>query len=202
MIAKLNGVVDSQGDDWLIIDVNGVGYLLWCSGRTLNSFGLGEVCRLWVDTRMREEMPQLYGFASVEEQQWFRQLTTIQGVGPKAALAILTVLAPTDIVAAAHASDKAAFQRADGVGPKLAARILAELQEKVKSLPPATLSNSSAPASAEQGLVQDALSALVNWGYGRSEAYAAINKAIQEKPPIDFAELIRQSLAILKGVRQ
>lgn len=184
MIAKLSGILDSIGTDTAVIDVGGVGYLISASRRTLEALGRpGTSVRVVVETLMRDDRLQLFGFADTGERDWFRLLTTVQGVGPRMALAVLSVLDPTAIAMAVAAQDKAAFIRADGVGAKLAARITAELRDKVDAIALAPR-ETAAPVPARPDVApsqtaprDDAVSALVNLGYGRSEAYAAVLKA-------------------------
>ncbi|ACK48988.1 Holliday junction DNA helicase RuvA [Methylocella silvestris BL2] len=181
MIGKLKGLVDSQGEDYVILDVNGVGYVVHCSSRTLQNLPpQGQATALAIDTQMREDSIKLYGFASETEREWFRLLQSVQGVGAKVALAIQGVLRPGEIVTAIAAQDRAAFARASGVGAKLAARILAELKDKAPALGASlhTLAGAGsegagveAPAS---GAVSDAISVLVNLGFGRSQAAVAV----------------------------
>ena len=168
MIAKLTGIVDQTGPEWAVVDVSGVGYLVLCSGRTLSGLRVGEAASVHVETHVREDHIHLYGFADSVERDWFRALTLVQGVGTKVALAILTVLAPEALLTAIAAGDKAALTRASGVGPKLAGRVVAELKDKVGGAAFGPVARAvAAPAS-------DAVSALVNLGYGASEATAAI----------------------------
>jgi Holliday junction DNA helicase RuvA len=177
MIAMLAGIVDQTGGDGLVLDVNGVGYLVFASSRTLARAPVrGEPLRLLIETHVREDHIHLYGFADEAERGWFRLLTTVQGVGAKLALAILSVLAPEGLVTAIMAQDKAALARADGVGPKLAQRIVNELKDKVGgvALAPAA---ASAPVAAAPGGAADAVSALVNLGYSRSDAFGAVTQA-------------------------
>jgi Holliday junction DNA helicase RuvA len=174
MIAMLAGVVDQRSADSLVLDVNGVGYLVYASARTLGRVpARGEPLKLLVETHVREDHIHLYGFADEAERGWFRLLTTVQGVGARLALALLSVLAPDALATAIMAQDKAALTRADGVGPKLATRIASELKDKVGgiALAPAA-AVSAAPAAAS-----DAVSALVNLGYSRSDAFAAVAQA-------------------------
>ena len=131
MIAKLTGLVDSLGEDWVVIDVGGVGYLVFGSGGTLGRLAVGEIASLEIETHVREDHIHLYGFADAVERDWFRILMTVQGVGARVALAILTVLAPDQLMPAIAAGDRAALTRAAGVGGKLAGRIVAELKDKV-----------------------------------------------------------------------
>ncbi len=206
MIAKLTGIVDSTGTDWLILDVNGVGYLLSCSNRTLSRMAVGERVSLVVETFVREERIVLHGFGDAGERDWFKLLTTIQGVGARLALSILGVLDPDQLTRAIAAQDKTALIRADGVGPKVAARILNELKDKVGHLSlgpaaataPATAAKGAAPAlasSAANTALADAVSALVNLGYGRSEAFGAVvaaGRALGDEASV--SDLIRQGL--------
>ncbi len=183
MIGKLTGLVDSAGEDWAVIDVNGVGYQAFCSRRTLERLppGSGPVSLL-VETHVREDHIHLYGFIDAAERDWFRLLGTVQGVGARMALAILSVLAPQDLVQAIAAQDKAQLTRASGVGPKLATRVLAELKDKAGSVALGPAALAVAVSSQGGGLgpaADDAVSALVNLGYGRSEAFGAVAKASQ-----------------------
>ncbi len=175
MIGKLTGIVDSTGDDWVILDVGGVGYIVFCSGRSLGLLpprGGGAV--LWIETHVREDHIHLFGFAEEAERDWFKLLNSVQGVGAKMALAILSVLPPSDLVRAIAAQDKAALARANGVGPKLAGRIASELKDKAgnMALGPVAVANGGGGEFSE-----DAVSALVNLGYRRAEAFAAVAKA-------------------------
>jgi Holliday junction DNA helicase RuvA len=177
MIAKLSGVLDSAGSDGVIVDVGGVGYLVFCSARTLRQLpGKGEAVRLVIETHVREDHIHLYGFIDEAERSAYRLLTTVQGVGAKVALAILGAVSPDDLVAAIAAQDRAALTRADGVGPKLATRIVVELRDKVGGLSlAATLIEGATPIL--DGVAADAVSALVNLGYRRVDAFGAISRA-------------------------
>lgn len=192
MIAKLTGVLDSQGVDSAVVDVGGVGYLVFASRRTLGQLGgTGKPVALHIETHVREDHIHLYGFIDTAERDWFRLLTTVQGVGAKVALAILGVLPPDRLATAIAAQDKAALSRAEGVGAKLAARIAAELRDKVDAIAlgaaarvagaPAAPAGPGAPARG--GASEDAVSALVNLGYGRAEAFTAVAKAAQRLGP-------------------
>ncbi|MDB5511318.1 MAG: Holliday junction helicase RuvA [Enterovirga sp.] len=185
MIGKLKGTVDSYGEDHVILDVHGVGYVVHCSARTLQRLApAGEAAALAIETHVREDMIRLYGFESDAEREWFRMLQTIQGVGAKVALAILSSLDPGSLAGAVATGDKAAVARAPGVGPKLAARIVAEMKDKAPvfgSVDPVLarlaggVEDGSVPAP-----VVDAISALVNLGYGQPQAAAAIAAAAKE----------------------
>jgi Holliday junction DNA helicase RuvA len=176
MIAKLAGILDSAGPDSAVIDVGGVGYLAFCSSRSLGRLPPpGGAARLLIETHVREDHIHLYGFIDAVERDWFRLLTTVQGVGARLALAILSAVAPEALTLAILAQDKASLARADGVGPKLAARIVNELRDKVGGLAIAAQTASAAGMSpAEDGAAADAVSALVNLGYRRAEAFGAV----------------------------
>ncbi|WP_042702916.1 Holliday junction branch migration protein RuvA [Azospirillum sp. B506] len=203
MIAKLTGIVDSTGTDWVVLDVNGVGYLLSCSNRTLSRMAVGERLSLVVETFIREERIVLHGFGDQAERDWFKLLTTIQGVGARLALSILGVLDPDQLTRAIASQDKTALVRADGVGPKVAARILNELKDKVGNLALGPAASAGAPAgkgapAAVPGAspaLADAVSALVNLGYGRSEAFGAVVAAGRVLGDgAGVSDLIRQGL--------
>jgi len=204
MIGKLTGILDSIQGDVAIIDVGGVGYVVHAAGRTLQRLGTGGAAvSLLIETQVREDAINLFGFLDQAERDWFRLLLTVQGVGSKVGLAILGTLAPDDLATAIAAQDKTAVTRAPGVGPKLAARIVAELKDKVGglSLGTAVLAKAAAGgAKAGEGktapsLVEDAVSALVNLGYRRAEAFTAVAKAHQSSAqPATLDQLIRSGL--------
>ena len=182
MIAKLRGLVDSTGDDWVVIDVGGVGYLVFCSSKTLARLpAAGEATQMHIETHVREDHITLYGFADLNERAWFRLVTTVQGVGSKVALAIQSALSGEDLSRAISAGDKAMLSRANGVGPKLAARLVTELKDKAAgiALGPVTAQTGPAAAAAPlgSGPLEDAISALVNLGYRRVEAHGAVLRA-------------------------
>lgn len=181
MIGKLSGILDSVHDGHLLLDVQGVGYTVFCSAKTLaGCTGIGEPLSLLIDTHVREDHIHLFGFPDAAEQQWFRLLTSVQGVGAKAAMSILTVNPPDQLGFAIAAGDKPAIQRADGIGPKIAARILTELKDKAGKIDlaakPKGVALTTAPANETgvTGVDQDAVSALVNLGYQQSDAYQAV----------------------------
>ncbi len=177
MIAKLSGILDRSGTDGVVIDVGGVGYLVFCSARTLRQLpGEGEAVRLVTETHVREDHIHLYGFIDETERGMYRLLTTVQGVGAKLALAILGALSPDALAAAIVAQDRVALTQADGVGPKLATRIVIELRDKVSGLPAAT-SQLPGASTALDGPAADAVSALVNLGYRRVDAFGAVARA-------------------------
>ena len=185
MIGKLKGVVDSFGEDFVILDVNGVGYVVHCSARTLQRLGKeGEPATLSIETHVREDMIRLYGFRSDAEREWFRLLQGVQGVGAKVALGVLSVLEPGPLAAAIATGDKTGISRAPGVGPRLAARLVAELKDKAPAfaaIDPAVIALSGAvqDRTAPQATA-DAVSALVNLGYAPVQASSAIAAALRE----------------------
>ncbi len=198
MIAKLSGIVDSTATDSAVIDVGGVGYMILCSGRTLAGLHVGEAVSVHVETHVREDHIHLYGFADAAEREWFRLLTQIQGVGAKVALAILSVLPPDGLVTAVAAGDKAALTQAAGVGPKLAGRLVSELKDKVANLAVAVAAMPVAALAAGSGPTADAVSALVNLGYGASEAMTAVAQCADRMGDgVGVEELIRAGLAEL-----
>jgi Holliday junction DNA helicase RuvA len=199
VIAKLKGILDTIGDDYLIIDVQGVGYLVYASSRLLSQLpDVGQPLHLLIEAVTRQEQTYLYGFTSHSDQQWFRLLLTVQGVGAKVGLAILSALSGDELTQAIAGQDKTMVTRADGVGPKLAGRIVAELKDKVGTLAlPGVSKNLSATIQAASPL-QDAISALENLGYRRPEATAAIAQAsAQVGQGADMSALIRIALAHL-----
>lgn len=205
MIARLKGLLDSLTEDGAVIDVGGVGYLVFCSSRTLSAMpGVGGAVALEIETHVREDHIHLYGFASLAERDWFRLLTTVQGVGARVGLAILSVLPPEQLTQAIAAQDKAAVSRANGVGPKLAARIVSELKDKAGgiALGPAAQAPGGAAVTDAPGAIpsvgaelEDAVSALVNLGYSRTDAFGAAARAARDADgSIDTATLIRSAL--------
>ena len=200
MIGKLRGVIDSYGEDFVILDVHGVGYLVHCSTRTLQALpAAGEAVDLAIETHVREDQIRLFGFLSAGEREWFRLLQTVQGVGTKVALAILSTLKPADLATAIAMRDKAMITRAPGVGPKVAERIVTELKDKSPALTavdPAVVRLSGAVEDKRApGPVADAVSALVNLGYDQPQAVAAIAAASRSAGEgADVATLIRQGL--------
>lgn len=180
MFAKLRGAVDTIGEDSLIIDVNGVGYLVHASSRTLSQLPpVGQTITLFIETQVREDAITLFGFAKQEDQRWFKLLTSVQGVGARLALSILSALSPAELSAAVAHQDKAAVARANGVGPKLAQRIVIELKDKVGTiLPDFEVAPAAKGGAAGAGsILADAVSALVNLGYRPAEASAAVSTA-------------------------
>ena len=200
MIAKLKGIIDSYGEDFIVVDVNGVGYQVHCSARTLQALpAQGEPVTLAIETHVREDQIRLFGFQSDVEREWFRLLQTVQGVGTRVALSVLSTLKPGDLANAVALRDKAMVARAPGVGPKVAERIVTELKDKAPAftdLDPAVMRLSGAldEKRAPQPAA-DAVSALVNLGYGQPQASAAIAAATRSAGDgADAARLIRLGL--------
>lgn len=186
MIAKLTGRLDFIGRDHIVIDVGGVGYLVRCPARTLAALpGLGETVSVAVETLVREDAIDLYGFVDSAERDWFRLLMTVQGVGARVAIALLSALNAADLAAAIANEDKTMLTRADGVGPKLATRLAMELRDKVgtmnlgRALASAPVATAAAPLPGDAAAA-DAVSALVNLGYRRIEAASAVDRAMKK----------------------
>ncbi len=216
MIAKLRGIIDTIGEDYCIIDVNGVGYLVYASSKTLSRLIKGNQFSLLIEMVVREDSISLFGFYDAWEKEWFLTLTKVQGVGAKVCLSILSALTPSQLAQAVSAQDKASFTRASGVGPKLAARLVTELKDKIVTIPTELTTRNDLQAAPEAKVdateetaayedaiagridnpmkLDDAISALVNLGYQRLEAYQAVNKANAAEPEADVAKLIRLAL--------
>ncbi|ATE63714.1 Holliday junction branch migration protein RuvA [Rhizorhabdus dicambivorans] len=179
MIARLRGILAESAADHAVLDVQGVGYLVWCSARTLSAIGeVGGDVLLFTEMQVREDAITLYGFGSAGERDAFRLLTSVQGVGGRVALAILSVLDAGELSRAVASGDKAMIARANGVGPKLAMRIVNELKDKMGGV---AIGPAGAPvAAAKGGTANDALSALANLGFKPAEASAAVGAAIEE----------------------
>jgi Holliday junction DNA helicase RuvA len=202
MIAKLTGTLARIAGTFIIVDVNGVGYRVSCSARTLRQIGaVGSPVSLLIETQVREDAINLFGFADAEEQDWFNLLTTVQGVGAKVGLSILGTLSPEQLAGIIASQDKTAMAQAEGVGPKLALRLVTELKDKVPSfIGTAALAGETGGTTSQPALnpvVGDALSALTNLGYRRAEAFAAVTAAGRRNPQAKLDELIRLSLAEL-----
>ena len=216
MIAKLRGIIDTIGEDYCIIDVNGVGYLVYASSKTLSRLIRGNQFSLLIETVVREDSISLFGFYDAWEKEWFLTLTKVQGVGAKVCLSILSALTPMQLAQAVSAQDKASFTRASGVGPKLAARLVTELKDKIVTIPTELTTRNDLQAAPEAKVdateetfeyedaitgrienpmkLDDAISALVNLGYQRLEAYQAVNKANAAYPDADVSGLIKAAL--------
>lgn len=207
MIGKLTGRIDSVAEDHLILDVGGVGYYVFASAKTLAALGSpGTPATLLTETHVREDHIHLYGFAHAAEQTWFKTLTTVQGVGVKMAMAILSSLSPEQILTAIAAQDKKALTAVSGVGPKLAERLVVELKSQAVKLGAAGFSVAAPHAgnAAQQKpakgaaktstVVEDALSALVHLGYSRSDAFSVVMRLQAAQPEAKLDTLIRESL--------
>src|SRR4051794_35739963 len=200
MIGKLKGIIDSYGEDYVILDVGGVGYQVHCSARTLQALpAAGEAATLSIETYVREDQIKLFGFMSDTEREWFRLLQTVQGVGAKVALSVLGTLRLSELGTAVAMRDKATGARTPGVGPKGAERIVTELKDKAPALadidPAAGHLAGSLDEKRAPKPVSDAVSALVNLGYGQPQAAAAIAAASRAAgDSADTATLIRQGL--------
>ena len=202
MIGKLKGLVDSYGEDFVILDVQGVGSIVHCSARTLQRLPPpSEATDLAIETHVREDMIRLYGFKSDAEREWFRLLQTVQGVGTRVALGVLSILEPAALATAIATGDKATVARAPGVGPRLAARLVAELKDKAPAFSPIdpaviSLSDAVEDRTAPQP-VSDAVSALVNLGYAPAQASAAVAAAVK-----DAGEEAEARVLIRLGLRE
>lgn len=214
MIAKLKGIIDNIGEDCTIIDVNGVGYLVYMSSRSLSKLKQGEYASLLIETVIKEDSITLFGFQNAWEKEWFNTLTKIQGVGGKVCLSILSVLSPAQLSQAVSAQDKSSFLRANGVGPKLAARLVTELKDKIVTIPIEYMSGAEladidekpvqtnketkeAPIDNDDEIYQkteDVTSALTNLGYQRTDAYRVASEICLKNPTADLGSLIRLSL--------
>ena len=222
MIGKLSGRLDWRGSDQVLIDVRGVGYIVHVNDRTLAAMpALGEAVALYTDLMVREDLLQLFGFATLIDKEWHRLLITVQGVGAKAALAIMGALGAEGVARAITLGDARAIQAAPGVGPKLAQRVILELKSKAPSLmamgpnlsgtaevdeviessaprrTPTAPTPANTAARARAGFTADALSALLNLGYGQSDAAQAVATAAMDAPDADTATLIRAALRLL-----
>jgi holliday junction DNA helicase RuvA len=195
MIGKLRGVIDKIEEETLILDVNGVGYLVFASATTLRNLPPTGIASLHIETHVREDRIQLFGFLTESERYWFRTLNKINGCGVKTALAILSTMQPHEIGLAIEAQDKAPFARASGVGPKLAARLITELKGHVDiSCAIDILPQTSAKSAIAKAPTNDAVAALVSLGYGKSEAFATISRISRENIEMATEELIRNGL--------
>ncbi|TLP43024.1 MULTISPECIES: Holliday junction branch migration protein RuvA [Cohaesibacter] len=200
MIGKLKGLIDEYADGYVIVDVGGVGYEVHCSGQTLQALpSVGEAASVLIETHVREDQIKLFGFATTLERDWFRLLTTVQGVGQKVALAILSTLKISELTSAIALQDKAMVARTPGVGPKVAQRIVSELKDKTPSLAAtdgavANLQAEMDSAAAPKAMAE-AVSALSNLGYGQLQASAAVATVIKrEGDDLGTAALIRLAL--------
>ncbi len=200
MIGKLKGTIDEIGEDHVVLDVHGVGYVAFCSARTLSKLGSsGEAAVLFIETYVREDQLRLFGFLTALEREWFRLLQSVQGVGSKVALAVLSVLTPGELANAIALQDKTSVSRAPGVGPKVAVRIVTELKNKAPAFTGEAGSNIGLKQELGEGVaaapVADAVSALTNLGYSRDQAANAVAAALKNGGEgADSAKLIRLGL--------
>jgi len=195
MIGKLTGIVDVLAEDHAIIDVGGVGYLVQCPSSTLARLSAGSTASLMIETRVTDETIKLYGFFAAEEREWFRLLQTVQNVGARVALNILSALSSREIERALALGDKAAMGRAQGVGPKLATRLVTELKDKAPSMMlRGTAEEMSAPIVAPRGPEADAVSALIKLGYSPTHAAESVARVAREFGDVPTDVLIRESL--------
>jgi Holliday junction DNA helicase RuvA len=195
MIGKLTGILDSTAEGSVVLDVNGVGYVVQCGARTLSQLPeRGQRLTLLIETRIRDEEIQLYGFEHEAERQWFRLLQTVQGVGARHALSIVGALTPTALAEAVLFQEQAALKRAPGVGPKLAQRIVNELKDRVPQTAPSLTPIHVKTEAPERRVLTDALSALVNLGYGEAEAARALASVAANHEAQGLEALIRAGL--------
>ena len=203
MIGKLTGIIDTISDNKIILDVGGVGYVVTCSVSTLRDIGrIGDKACLLIDTIVREDAISLFGFATRSEQDWFRLLTTVQGVGSKVAIAILSTVHTNRLAQAIAAQEKSVLTAADGVGAKLALRIITELKDKVsmfttgspKSGSTSTVLHNKIEGDPQQNIASEAVSALCNLGYKRADAFSVVSGIVTANQDIALEDLIRLSL--------
>jgi len=202
MIGKLKGQIDSIHDNHFIIDVNGVGYLVYCSGKTLSKLSLGDHSELLIETHVREDHIHLYGFYNLEEKSTFSTLQSVKGVGTRMALAILSHLTPDEIALALSAEDKTAFNAVSGVGKKLAERIITELKDKFIATGGVIISSATSRAaiSPKATISSDAISALVSLGINKIDAQNRVNIVLANEPDSSINDLIR--LALKNGANE
>ncbi len=202
MIGKLSGIIDSFGPDHLILDVGGVGYIVYASRKTLGTIGQeGDPASLLIETQVREDSLTLFGFSGAREQQWFKLLTSVQGVGARVALAILAACPPEKLPLIIASQDQAAIRQADGVGPKLATRIVTELKDKAGDLTAkgdGVKTGAFTPSPVVESVDNDAVSALINLGYPRAQAFQAVMSA-KVKANDNLQDLIRAALKELSA---
>ncbi len=199
MIGKLKGTIEEIGEDYVLVDVHGVCYVAYCSARTLSKLGsVGEACILFIETYVREDQIRLFGFMTALEREWFNIVQTVQGVGAKVALALLSTLTPAELANAIALQDRVAVSRAPGVGPKVAMRIVTELKNKAPAFA-GDAANIGLKQELGEGVaaapVADAVSALTNLGYSRDQAANAVAAALKTAGEgADSAKLIRLGL--------
>lgn len=192
MIGKLKGKIDSSFEDHVIIDVGGVGYMVFCSSKTLAALEPGTSATLMIETHVREDHIHLFGFQTQEEKSVFNILQSVSGIGTRVALMILSCLSPAELQGAIDTKDKEAFRRVSGVGPKLAERIIVELKGKVLSHE--SIVHSVGKSAANSDLASDAISALTNLGMNKNEVAGIVGNIIKQNPEISINDLIRVAL--------
>lgn len=192
MIGKLKGKVDSSFEDHVIIDVGGVGYMVFCSSKTLAILETGSATTLMIETHVREDHIYLFGFRTQEEKSVFNILQSVSGIGTRVALMILSCLSPSELQGAIDMKDKEVFRRISGVGPKLAERIIVELKGKVLSHE--SIVHSSGGSTVNNDLASDAISALTNLGMNKNEVAGVVGSIIKQNPDISIDDLIRAAL--------
>ncbi|MEO6608120.1 MAG: Holliday junction branch migration protein RuvA [Aestuariivirga sp.] len=199
MIGKLKGRIDSTGADWLMVDVGGVVYFVSCSAKTLGALpGIGEAAEIYTEMLVTQDNIRLVGFATSHEKEWFKLLQSVQGVGARVALAILSIMTPSELASAIALQDKALIGRANGVGKKLAERIVLELKDKVPAFTAVDVGFGQVAAELSSRVptaASDAVSALVNLGYGQSQAAQAVSGALKKSDTdLPTEKLIRAAL--------
>jgi Holliday junction DNA helicase RuvA len=205
MIGKLSGIVDSIADDTVILDVGGVGYLVQCPTSTLSRLAVGAHAALMIEMKVSDDAIKLYGFASAEEREWFRLLQTVQNVGGRVALSVLSTLSPRELERALALSDKATLGRAPGVGPKLALRIATELKDKVASLMAGGLMQRGEGGlhivASPRGPAAEAVTALVKLGYSETQAAEAVARAAHDLDIKEGGEAAETSVLLKEALR-
>ncbi|MDR0449042.1 MAG: Holliday junction branch migration protein RuvA [Rickettsiales bacterium] len=197
MIGKIQGIIDTITDNSAIVMAGGVGYLVFMDTGTLSKLKKGEAATLWIETNVREDAINLYGFASSDDKNMFNMLTQVQGIGPKAAMSILGTLPVPTIIRAVIAGDKAAFTAAPGVGPKVAERITTELKSQIKKLSAAAGAELEAGAGNNSAAFADAVSALEGLGYKRASAIPAVREILDAGPDLPLDQIIMKALKVL-----
>ncbi|MBP7190648.1 MAG: Holliday junction branch migration protein RuvA [Rickettsiaceae bacterium] len=193
MIGKLKGIVDSIYEDYVIIDVSGVGYMVFCSSKTLQNLEEGTACQLLIDTHVREDHIHLFGFKTAEEKSSFLILQSVSGIGTRMAITILSYMTPQDLQSAIDQKNKEAFRKVSGIGPKLAERMVVELKGKIFSNYSSGNAYSNNTSETNE-ISNDAISALINLGINRSEVITLVGNIMKEHPDITIDNLIRLAL--------
>lgn len=194
MIAKLNGIIDTLSDNQVIIDVNGVGYGVFASQKTISALTVGNHATLFIETIVREDSITLYGFLTHTERETFNLLTTVQGIGPKAGLSILSTLTPTQISTAILSGDTNSFASANGIGKKTAERIITELKDKITKVNINSELSQITKTIKSTSVAEDAVSALSNLGFTRSQSFETVMKIVNQNENIGIDDLIKLAL--------